>query len=370
MKKSIALILALVLCMSFVMAGCGNEPAAPANPAEPGNAPAASGDTVYEINIGTWDSAAIPSGQALQAAADYMNEKGGGRIKATVHFSETLLASPDALTGTAQGIADIHYWQIDLVAGTTPMASMLTLPFTQAMPKSQGLTNAVRELILDTPDNPFQAEMADMNLTWVTVKDPDGMSVHLVDDKPVYAIKDLQGLKLIGVAEMQNFVALGGGNIVNMAPTDFYTSLEKGVVDGSLHHMALVNIFAQDELTKSHTIYGINSGIHCCTVGFIANLDFWNNLPEDLQQIVTEGLQLSEDMMIAADNEIVAGLEQSLAADNQPIYHVDEADMGPWYEAGDTFVKEWIAERQANSDYDIQYWYDKYMEIAAAHMDD
>ncbi len=360
-KKTVfALGLALILALSSVSALASSESSTKPE----------SDDTVYKISIGTWDSEAIPSGQALVHAVDYINEKGGGRIEATPYFSETLLTAADALTGTAQGLCDIHYWQIDLVAGTTPVASMLTLPFTQAMPKSQGLTNAVRELILETGDNPFQAEMADMNLTWVTVKDPDGMSVHLVKDQPVYELKDLQGLKLEGVAEMNGYVALGGGTIVVMAPTDFYTSMEKGVVDGCLHHLALTDIFATNELTKSHTLYGVNSGIHCCTVGFVANLDFWNSLPEDIQQIVREGLQLSEDEMIAADNAIVDDLMTRLVDEGQMIYEVPEEEMTSWYEAGDKFVNEWLEERQKTSQYDLRMWYDKYMELATKHMDD
>ena len=155
-KKGIALILACVMCLMLVLSGCGGTPSdtnAPNNstPSDSNNqggadAPAAnpSDDEVYEIRIALWDSAAIPAGAALQEAVDKMNELGGGRIDAKVYFSETLLTAVDSLSGTAQGLADITFWQVDLVAGTTPMASMLTLPFTQAMPTALPLSNALQ----------------------------------------------------------------------------------------------------------------------------------------------------------------------------------------------------------------------------------
>ena len=382
-KKGIALILACVMCLMLVLSGCGGTPSdtnAPNNstPSDSNNqggadAPAAnpSDDEVYEIRIALWDSAAIPAGAALQEAVDKMNELGGGRIDAKVYFSETLLTAVDSLSGTAQGLADITFWQVDLVAGTTPMASMLTLPFTQAMPTALPLSNALRELVLETPDNPFQKEMADMNLTWIDIKDTDGLSIHLVKDKPVYELNDLAGLKLIGAAEMQGYLALGGGNIVSMPAGDFYTSLEKGVVDGSLHHMALVDIFSEDELTKSHTLYGTNGGLHACAVGFVGNLEFWNSLPADIQEIVQTCLREQQDAMIEADRVITEGLIVSLGEAGQPIYQVAEEDMTSWYEAGQAYVDEWIEERAGNfKDINLREWYDKYMELATAHLND
>ncbi len=374
--KGIALLLACVMCLMFVLSGCGGTPSNSnasdnSNASGDANAPANSSDgEVYEIRIALWDSAAIPAGVELEKAVAKMNELGGGRIDAKAYFSETLLSTPDSLSGTAQGLADITYWQVDLVAGTTPIASMLTLPFTQAMPKSQGLTNAVRELVLDTPDNPFQKELADMNLTWIDIKEPDGMSFHLTKDMPIYDINDLSGLKIIGVAEMQNYLALGGGNIVSMGVGDFYTSLEKGVVDGSLHHLALVDIFSEHELTKSHTIYGENTGLHCCAVGWIGNKTFWDGLPADIQDIVRECLAEQQDAMIKADDEITEALMTKLAEDGQPVYEVSEEDMASWYEAGQTIVDKWLADHADDSDVDIYEWYDKFMELAAAHMDD
>lgn len=378
MKKYIALVLVCVLALSLCLTGCGGSAntntSAPSNntntnaPANNGgNASAGASDEVYNVRISTWDSAAIPSGVILQEAVAKMNELGGGRINAEAYFSETLLSAVDALSGTAQGLADITYWQIDLVAGTTPLASMLTLPFTQDMPRSAGLTAAVRELVL--PDeSPFQQEMANMNLHWVDIKDTDGLSIHLVKDKPVYVLNDLQGIKLMGVAEMQDYLALGGGNIVNMASTDFYTSMEKGVVDGSLHHMALVGIFSEHELTKSHTLYGENEGLHVCSIGFVANDNFWHSLPADIQQIVQECLAETQDAMIETDTQIVSELVKALEADNQPIYHVESDQMASWHEAGKQIVDAWLTSHADQFDCDINALYQQYMEICSAHM--
>ncbi len=384
MKKKLALVLALVFAMSLTLVGCGGggEEAAPSASAAPSEsaAPSASGGdsesappadgTVYNIRIATWDSAATPSGGSIQEAADKMNEMGGGRINAEAYLAETLLTSTDSLTGVAQGLADITFWQVDLVAGTTPLASMLTLPFTQDMPKSAPMTAALRELVLPE-DSPFQKEMEAMNLRWVDVKVPDGMSIHLVDDKPVYVFNDLQGLKLIGVAEMQDYVAMGGGNIVNMPAGDFYTSLEKGVVDGSLHHMALVKIFAENELTKSHTLYGTNDGLHTCAVGFVANNEFWNSLPADIQDIVTQCLTEQEDFMIESDINDVAALVQTLEEDGQPIYNVEEDQLQTWYDAGSQFVNDWLDSHQDQfPDVNLHELYDQYMALCEAHVND
>lgn len=377
MKKFLALILACTMVFALALTGCGGESSNASNtpadnssantPANNGSAAPSDSDEVYNIRIATWDSAAIPSGVTLQAAIDKMNELGGGRINAEGYYAETLLSSVDSLSGTAQGLADITYWQIDMVAGTTPLASMLTLPFTQNMPRSTGLTAAIRELVLPD-DSPFQKEMEAMNLHWVDIKDTDGLSIHLVKDKPVYALNDLQGIKLIGVAEMQDYLALGGGNIVNMAATDFYTSLEKGVVDGSLHHMALVKIFAENELTKSHTLYGESEGLHVCSIGFVANNEFWNSLPDDIKQIVSECLAGQQDAMIQADIDMVEELVVDLEETNQPIYEVDGDQLESWYEAGDQIVNKWLDTHENDFDCNVRELYQQYMDLCSQHM--
>lgn len=72
MKKRIALILvAVVMCLSMVLAGCSKKPDA---------APVADPDAVYTLRIGDVTAPGHPLCNTLEEMAAAINERSGGRI--------------------------------------------------------------------------------------------------------------------------------------------------------------------------------------------------------------------------------------------------------------------------------------------------
>ena len=99
-------------------------------------------------------------------------------------------------------------------------------------------------------------------------------------------VADMKGLKCRTPGGYQsNIVAALGMTPVSVTPPEVYTSLERGVIDIHMHHFTGFKAYKTVEIARAildlrHTAY---SGV------FLAmNLDSWNSLTPDLQQIIEE----------------------------------------------------------------------------------
>jgi len=104
---------------------------------------------------------------------------------------------------------------------------------------------------------------------------------RVVDNTPfhLYLIKkidkpDLTGLKLRITPVYRDFFQALGGTVVQIAPGEVYTALERGVVDGygwPIHALFDLN-------WQEHTKYRVDPGFYNAEVSLIFNLDKWKAL--------------------------------------------------------------------------------------------
>lgn len=103
--------------------------------------------------------------------------------------------------------------------------------------------------------------------------------------KKVETLADLQGVKLrMPEGPASDLFNKVGASPVNIPGSEVYTSLERGVIDGTDW-----GTLAMNEDLGFHQIakFPIYPGLHSMPVGEVAiNLDTWNALPDDLKQIV------------------------------------------------------------------------------------
>src|SRR5262245_36090252 len=144
---------------------------------------------------------------------------------------------------------------------------------------------------------------------------------HCYLKAPLSAQGDWNGRKLRGVANQHAVIKALGGVPVVMPMGDVYTSIEKGVVDGGC---APANVMLA---TKHHEVakYRVEPrfGLLVSMIGM--NLDKWNKLPKDQQEMLIKvGMQTEQDTAKFGDEVLVsenkkladAGVQvQTLSAD-------------------------------------------------------
>ena len=134
---------------------------------------------------------------------------------------------------------------------------------------------------------------------------------HCYLKQPLSAQGDWNGRKLRGVANQHAVIKALGGVPVVMPMGDVYTSIEKGVVDGGC---APANVMLA---TKHHEVakYRVEPrfGLLVSMIGI--NLDRWNKLPKEQQDMLTKiGMQTERDTakfgddVLASENKKLADL--------------------------------------------------------------
>jgi TRAP-type transport system periplasmic protein len=115
---------------------------------------------------------------------------------------------------------------------------------------------------------------------------------HIVLRAPVSAAGDLAGRKIRGTPSYNTVVSMLGGSSVVLPPSEVYSALEKGVVDGAAWPAAGVLGMRWYEVAK----YMLRPGFGFSTYLFLMNLNAWNKLSDAERAVLTAEARKAEDI--------------------------------------------------------------------------
>ena len=102
--------------------------------------------------------------------------------------------------------------------------------------------------------------------------------------KRVEHISDLRGLKIRTSPTYISIIEGVGAIPVRIPSAELYTALDRGVIDGYCYPIMSLKELGFTEVTK----YIIDHPFYTCGSHLFTNLDSWNQLPQDVQQELTE----------------------------------------------------------------------------------
>jgi TRAP-type C4-dicarboxylate transport system, periplasmic component len=181
----------------------------------------------------------------------------------------TLTQAKQTYDGVVEGIADIGLSCLAYSRGRFPVMAALDLPmgYTSAA-QATATANAVYAKF--TPE-----ELADVKPMYFHAHGP---GLLFTTPKAVATLEDMQGLKIRSTGNSAQLVqALGGTPVAQSMPT-CYQSLQKGVVDGSMHPVESNKGWKLAEVVK----FGTESFPVAYTTTFfvVMNKDKWQTLDE------------------------------------------------------------------------------------------
>ena len=384
MKKHISIVLVLVLAFMLFTA-CGQTggtadatPAPSAAPAQGSTQEAAQNvdvDTKSEIDVADdyeWpvmtivinDYNVANSGPAVstQLAADHIEEVSGGNITCETYYGGTLMESTDSFAGTAEGMADITFYLYTLNSGVCNLHNLFTAYYTREMPDMVGMLDCINNTLDAVPE--FREEFIKQNL-YELVSTPTsssrfefnnaelGMSVKTPDDLKGHLIQ----------ASGYNTTAWANHGVsgMSMAPSEWYTNLERGVCDALTMNMPGCRDFGLTDVTNCYITFGNNGGLYNSASAYLACLDSWNSWDPEVQDLVVEAFRLAAKYNCELDNGRLWDIYDAEVEAGKQINHIEEEDMQPWYDLGMETIELWKADAVALG-YDADAIFDGYME--------
>jgi TRAP-type C4-dicarboxylate transport system substrate-binding protein len=131
-------------------------------------------------------------------------------------------------------------------------------------------------------------------------------SFYIMTKEPVRTIEDIEGLILRGISYHVKPFQNMGAEVVTMSVTESYTAVEKGTVDGVILHPSFFKSYSMYEVVDYATCLHTFPMAYPC---YCMNLDVWNSLPSDIQDIIDDSLEgWSEDWLQWVFEEDLAGL--------------------------------------------------------------
>lgn len=158
-------------------------------------------------------------------------------------------------------------------------------------------------------------------------------ATYMLTKKLIKTLDDLKGLKLRSPGAYGKMMKNLGASPVTMAFAEVYTSLATGVIDGIAGN-PLVDIRDGKWYEVAKYLYPVTlSGTQAAPI--IANLKAWNNLPEDLKEILMVATYWYGDVMRI--KTLIRGKEayqQMKGSGVQWSPNPSQDDLSKWQDAG------------------------------------
>lgn len=260
-------------------------------------------------------------GQSMVFFEEQVEARSGGRIDVQLFFDNVLGTEQEMYDQMATGL--IQGTRGGFFANANPQFNIYLLPF---------LTSGWDEMrCLVGSEFTDSVEAAAGNGVHVPATGiSQGFRMYTNNVRPITQVSDLEGLK-IREPQTDFFIAVAesmGSIVTPMAFSELYQAFKTGVIDGQ--HNPPSNIWnaklyeVQEYLSVTNHMTGPDP--------LMINADWYNSLPEDLQQIVDEvadeALKINDELAQAAEFALLDELEAHME-----INFLDDAGIATFQEA-------------------------------------
>ena len=281
----------------------------------------ADSDKPIELSYANFSSPTHIQSQLPESWCREVEKRTNGKVKITYYPSGTLLSAPKIFGGVVDGIADMGNSVLGYSRGMFPSMEAIDLPV--GYPNGVVATRLINEFYAKFKPKPFQK----VKVLYFHAHGPG----VLHSKKPVRTLEDIKGMKIRSYGFNAAMTSALGAVPVSLPQSGVYEALQKGVADATFSPSEVLKGWKQAEVVKSTTL--------CYSVGYTAgffvvmNLDKWNSLPKDVQQVIEEvSKEWLEKYGPAWDKSDEEGLAFSKSLGNEVI-HLSDKESARWAEA-------------------------------------
>lgn len=263
-----------------------------------------------------------------------VEERTNGQVSINTYPGGTLLGAKDMMDGVIAGQADIGCLCMAYQPGRFIVTNATSLPL--------GIPNAeVGSLTLLDLYRKYEPEaFKQVKVLAMFATAPS----NIMSKDPIRSLADLQGVNLRASGGAAEILKAWGANLVGMPMSDTPEALQKGVIQGLFSSLEVMKDFKFAEVCPYITM--TDTVIYPFAV--VMNLDSWNALPEDVQQVMDDLIEeQSEWTGVYMDNHVQESIEWSQQTHQVEIIEIPEAEKAQWDERLAPLTDNWIQEMSA-----------------------
>src|SRR5215468_5525592 len=234
---------------------------------------------------------------AMAAAAEEVTFKAISAFAEKTFYSRGFERFIDKVNADGKGLVRISYvggpkamppFEVGnaLKGGVVDLANVTGAFYTNVMPEADAWKLAEKPMaeLRKNGGYAYMAALYDQKMQAILLaRHIDNNPFHLYLTKPISG-PDLTGLKLRITPVYRDFFQALGATVVQTAPGEVYTALERGVVDG--YGWPITGIF--DLGWHERTKYRVDPGFYTAEVSILVNKSAWDKLTADQKAIITD----------------------------------------------------------------------------------
>lgn len=293
---------------------------------------------------------------ALEPFAQAVNDATNGTVTVEFQPGGALAPPPATFENTVAGGQEMGWALQGYHAGLFPVTEIVEQPF--QFTSAVQATSTLWDLYEKYPE--MQAEYDDVQLIGLWTHDVGDIWTK---DVPVETAADMQGLTMrFPSGPMNNLMGAMGASPVGMPAPEIFDSLSTGVIDGlSIAVSGLESFQLYPELN-----YGTKCDCYVAAQYLVVNLDAWNALTPDTQEVMlTLGREYS-DVAAQVYDEAYVTVYQKAIDEGIEIYELPADELDVWHTFGQGVSDQWIAAQGAEG-VPAQEMYDDMQEIKAQY---
>jgi TRAP-type transport system periplasmic protein len=255
------------------------------------------GEKIMHIGLSTLAAALVLAASLDLAGAQEVQLKGITSFAEKTFYSRGFERFIEKVNADGKGVIQITYiggpkamppFEVGnaLKNGVVDIANVTGAFYTNLMPEADAwkLTERPMSEIRTNGGFDYMARLYDQKLNAVFLaRHIDNNPFHIYLNKPIAKV-DLTGLKLRITPVYRDFFTALGATVVQTAPGEVYTALERGVVDG--YGWPITGIF--DLGWHEKTKYRVDPGFYSAEVSVLVNKTTWGKLNDKQRKVIAD----------------------------------------------------------------------------------
>jgi TRAP-type C4-dicarboxylate transport system substrate-binding protein len=276
-----------------------------------------------------------PKAVATEKFAELVKERTEGRVNIEIFYSNQLVPREQGLDALESGTVDIEsagsYW-----GDQAPTQDFLWLPYGFYGPDH--LIHVMRETEAgEIYKKGLKEHGAKVLMYW-----PSG-NEGIISKDPITKIEDMKGKSIrLGSGLWTNWYKEMGAAPVNLAGGEQYEALLRGTIDGAMYPFYTIDTYKFHEVTNHVTVPSV---LPILTANYIS-LKSWNQLPEDIQQTITDVAKELEVEAVAATKKMTENALQNARENGMTVHELSDEEYEKFQESAQVVWEEFASRNE------------------------
>lgn len=260
-------------------------------------------------------------------------EQFGYKLDVTMYHASSLYKYQDQVNALEKGLIEITNFIANWEEARAPLHQVVSLPMMGFTPQSHA--RIWTELQENIPA--FAKEVGKYQELFHISTAPGIFNMNEVRRVP----EDFRGVKVYATGIVADFFKSIGASPLRIDAPDWYSSLDRGMIDMLPLGAFIINMWKIDEVAKVHVI-PTGDAPNWVTISYIMNRRAFDGLPKEVQKVIKDNVGWASQAITGIDDENDMRSKKKFEEEGNTVVYLNPAEVEKWRQAAIPIHNAWI----------------------------